>query len=481
MTSSSLVAQRVDTTSPLAGSGLISDGADLCAAVEQGSWLQGGMAGVAFAVDTAAMVSDPLGSLIAAGLGWLMDHLSPLNDWLEDLTGDADEVRAFSQTWANVATRLDECGRALSSKVQSDLAELAGAAADAYRALTGDTIDHLGAATGWAGAISTGLQVAATIVQVVHDLVRDTLAQLVGSIISWVAELALTVGLATPVVVEQVATRVASLARRLASSITDLVGSLRSLGHLLESLRALFRRGSGLFDEVLTGVRRTDGAAAGATRAADDGARGADDAAGAATTAAHAAGGGRPLPDISDIPHPRDGGDLATWATEVARRHGDLTADEVTAIYRYTTNPGYKEMNAYLRGTQAFGPEDAARIQRDVDDATSGLSKLPTVPGKTFRGTDLPEAVVSQLKVGERFPEEAFLSTSTKESIAQEFRGPTGNAMLVIEGRSGVDVQALSHYGREREVLLPPHSDLVVTEMVPSPDGTYMMIYLEER
>lgn len=53
------------------------------------------------------------------------------------------------------------------------------------------------------------------VVQAVHDLVRDTLAQLVGSIISWAAEAVFTLGLATPpVIVGQVSTRVSSLATR---------------------------------------------------------------------------------------------------------------------------------------------------------------------------------------------------------------------------------------------------------------------------
>jgi hypothetical protein len=261
MSANPLVVGRVDTTSPLAGSGLLEDGYDLVQAVQSGSWIDGGLATFSLAIDTVATVSDPLGSLIAAGLGWLMDHLSPLNEWLEDLTGDADQVRAFAATWSNVATQLTTAATELTRKVGTDLDQIRGAAADAYRALTGDLVEHLGGAAGWAGAISTGLQLAATIVQVVHDLVRDTLAQLVGSIISWAAELACTVGLATPLVVEQVSTRVASLATRLGTKITKLVAACKNLGGLLDSLKALFRRSQDLFDRIL---HANPGAGAGA-------------------------------------------------------------------------------------------------------------------------------------------------------------------------------------------------------------------------
>lgn len=94
------------------------------------------------------------------------------------------------------------------------------------------------------------------------------------------------------------------------------------------------------------------------------------------------------LPDISDIPHPKNGGDLDKWADEVAGRHPELTPDEVKAIYRYTTDPpGYKEMNAYLRNPSAYSPADAARIQREVDDAVSGgMDKLPDHSGTPTGG-----------------------------------------------------------------------------------------------
>jgi hypothetical protein len=248
-----LVADRVDTTSPFAGAGVLEDGYDLVTAIQDESWVDGALAGASLVMDTVAAVSDPLGTLIGAGLGWLIDHLSPLNEWLEDLTGDADQVRAFAQTWANVAGQLDESGGELSRKVAADLEELSGAAAQAYRAYAGDMAAHLHGAGQWAQGVSTGLSIAAEIVQVVHDLVRDTLADLVGSIISWMAEAALSFGLATPWVIEQVATRVASLTTRLGTSITGLLRSLKNLGGLLDSLKTLLRRAKKIFDDLLHG------------------------------------------------------------------------------------------------------------------------------------------------------------------------------------------------------------------------------------
>lgn len=63
-------------------------GAQLADAISSGNWIEGGIGAVSVAVDTAATVVDPLGSLIGAGLGWLMDHFDPLKTFrsVEDVT-----------------------------------------------------------------------------------------------------------------------------------------------------------------------------------------------------------------------------------------------------------------------------------------------------------------------------------------------------------------------------------------------------------
>lgn len=186
------------------------------------------------------------------------------------------------------------------------------------------------------------------------------------------------------------------------------------------------------------------------------------------------------LPDVSDVPHPRDGGDLSTWAQAVSERHGSLTPDEVTAIYHYTTDEGYREMNGLLRGTVDYSPADTARIKTDIDNSISGLKKLPTVTGRTFRGTTLPPDALDKVRVGERYPDRSFQSSSTELPVAEGFRAD-GNAIVHIDGWSGVDVSGLSEYGHEAEVLFSPEADLVVTDLEPSEDGTYWNIYLKER
>jgi hypothetical protein len=247
-----LVAGAVDMSTPFTGAFLLEDGEALCAAIESGDWVAGGMAAFSTAADTIAMVSDPLGSLIATGLGWVMEHIEPLKGWMNDLTGDAGEVAGFAQTWTNVSGQMTASADEL-ARVLGDLDGMEGDAIEAYRAFQADAEKHLRAAGSWADAMAVGLQIASTIVKIVHDLVRDAIAQVVGSVISYASTLVLTAGLATPLVIEQVATRVASLVGRVGKTITQLLSSGKQLSKLLDDLQALFKKAQDVFQRALSG------------------------------------------------------------------------------------------------------------------------------------------------------------------------------------------------------------------------------------
>lgn len=260
MTGNPLVATAVDTASPLSGTGLLDDGSQLVHAIESGDWLAGGLSAFAVGVDTVAAVSDPLGSLIASGLGWLIDHLEPLKGWFDDLSGDAGQVEAFAGTWSNIQSQLTASSAELTRRV-ADLDSLAGEAIDAYRRFQADAAAHLSGAASWAGAMASGLRVASQVVQVVHDLVRDVLSQLVGSAISWAAEAVFSLGLATPWIIEQVSTRVASWVAKIGGKLTELLTACKKLAGLLGELHGLISKAGALFESALRkaapAVRRT--------------------------------------------------------------------------------------------------------------------------------------------------------------------------------------------------------------------------------
>ena len=238
-----LVAQRQDTTSTLSGAGVFDDIEQLSTAIENKSWVSGVLAGVALGVDTIAYVSDPLGTLMAWGIGWVFDHIQPFKDWLLQLAGDADQLRANGQTWKNVSATLKAAADNIEKDVRSSFPEgsFTGSTATAYFAASGATTKGIAMTGALSGAVGTAYDVCAVIIQFVHDFVRDAISQVVASILSYAVELVASFGTAFPLVMEQISTKVASLMSGVSKRISALKESLSNLGAKLTNADQLLK------------------------------------------------------------------------------------------------------------------------------------------------------------------------------------------------------------------------------------------------
>lgn len=238
-----LVAQRQDTTSTLSGAGVFDDIQQLSEAIDNKSWVSGALAGVALGVDTVAYVSDPLATLMAWGIGWVFDHIQPFKDWLLQLAGDADQLRANGQTWKNVAATLKAAADNIERDVRSSFPDgsFTGSTATAYFAASGATTKGIAMTGALSGAVGTAYDVCAVIIQFVHDFVRDAISQVVASILSYAVELVASFGTAFPLVMEQISTKVASLMSGVSKRISALKESLSNLGTKLTNADQLLK------------------------------------------------------------------------------------------------------------------------------------------------------------------------------------------------------------------------------------------------
>ena len=237
-------------TTPLSGTFLLEDCESIASGIRNGDWVEGGMGAFAAVADGVAMAVDPLGSVLAMGFGWLIDHMWPIKDWFNDLTGDAGEVAAFAATWENIAMQMqgvsDELLRTL-----ADLDDQHGQFFDTYRRFQGESAAHAAAAGRLASAMGVGMHIASTIVKIVHDLTRDALTQLAGTAISAATTAAATLGFGTPWAVAQVSTRVAALSARVGKYITKLVKAISELLPRLDDAARLFRSLRKALDDAL--------------------------------------------------------------------------------------------------------------------------------------------------------------------------------------------------------------------------------------
>ena len=305
-----LVAEVKESETVWSGSRLLEDGVDLKEAFESNSWVAGGLATAATAADTAAAVMDPLGEALSAGIGWIIEHLSPLKDWLNELAGDSDAVAAAASTWTNIGTKLSSCAGDLEAVCSSRLAGQESLAVATFKTLQAGSASHLRMTGQLAGAISGGLTLASVIVRMVHDMVRDAIADIIGKLTSKAIITAVSLGTASGWAITSLSADVTAWATRLSKEVADVVTSAKNLKKLLDKAETLFRR-VGKKWESLKASRAEKKAA---ENPADD-AKNADDAADAAKGAAAASavppgkgGGGTPPSDKGKTPHSPDKG-----------------------------------------------------------------------------------------------------------------------------------------------------------------------------
>jgi hypothetical protein len=191
--------------------------------------------------DGLALVSDPVGALVQYGVSWLIEHVRPLSRALDWLAGDRAAIVAQAQTWRNVAASVRAESAAVRRAVRADLPDWSGAAAEAYRrwvAARGGSLAALGSAADVMAAVVQG---AGALIGTVRVMVRDAVATVVSRLVVYAAEVVGSLGLATPVVVEQVSALCAAWAARIAGWLRALIASLRKLMSLCARLAELIK------------------------------------------------------------------------------------------------------------------------------------------------------------------------------------------------------------------------------------------------
>ncbi|WP_051165867.1 WXG100 family type VII secretion target [Amycolatopsis orientalis] len=198
-------------------------GADAAAVgVELGVSIVGAIA------DTAAFVLDPFGKLIAAGLGWLIEHISFLKEGLDKLAGDPAAIKKMAEELHKTAQNLRNAAKDLDTTLQKTVTDWQGDGAEAFKKNISDRrgqIDSAGQAVDVAGYV---VETTMALVTVVRSLIRDLITTFLGDVIATMlialAMAAFTFGASIVVGVGNVIRSGISLALTIASKIARIVG-----------------------------------------------------------------------------------------------------------------------------------------------------------------------------------------------------------------------------------------------------------------
>jgi contact-dependent growth inhibition (CDI) system CdiA-like toxin len=244
--SNPLIADRQDTTRGWTGIWIAEDIQQIVEGYRSGNWIDESIGGFAASMDALAFVTDPLGTLVSWGVSWLMEQVQPLREALDWLAGDPAQITAYAQTWRNVARATAGAADDVTRAVARDVAQWTGAAADAYRDHAAERCGVLAAAAQAAEAVGEIVEGTGLLVALVRQLVRDLIAEFVSVLAvrlwEWLAEEALTLGIATPWVVAQVGALVGKWVAKIGRLLHGLVASLRWLDPVIRRLRELLRR-----------------------------------------------------------------------------------------------------------------------------------------------------------------------------------------------------------------------------------------------
>ena len=232
-----LVAATADNQpSPWAGIWIAEDIEQIATGVHNGSWIDGTLGAVSAGLDALAFVSDPVGGLLQYGIAWLIEHVKPLAEALDWLAGDPAQIAAHAQTWRNVAESLRVDSDDLVRAARWEVSDWTGAAAQAYSNHAQRREQSLRALARASDVMALITEGAGLLIGTVRVMVRDAIATVVSRLIVYAGELVATVGLATPLVAEQVTTLCAAWAAKISHWLKALLTSLRRLGEAAQRL-----------------------------------------------------------------------------------------------------------------------------------------------------------------------------------------------------------------------------------------------------
>lgn len=137
------------------------------------------------ALDPVRLAAGP--SLIApvtvravARIGWTIEHVEPLRDVLDQLTGKPNVIASHAATWHNMAVELRSMAEELEDFVEYDIPGWHGDEADEHRRLVANNVEAIKGLSSVSAALaevteSVGVLVAQTR-RIVRDLVIDLMA-----------------------------------------------------------------------------------------------------------------------------------------------------------------------------------------------------------------------------------------------------------------------------------------------------------------
>jgi hypothetical protein len=236
----SLIAAEGETKA-YEGAGIFESAFGLVEGVRGGDWLGAGGNAVATGLSAIGAIMDPLQAVFAAGVGWLMEHVSFLREPLDKLAGDPKAIEGHAATWSNIEQRIYDATDYFVDEVNRGTADWASQAREAYRRRARSHAESIQAMGAIADFMSKASTIVGAMVGIVRNTIRDIVAEVVGACISKAIQAA------TVVLIPKVAAEVAILVSKTSSKI---LGLLNKLFASIKQVSMLTKRADGVLAQI---------------------------------------------------------------------------------------------------------------------------------------------------------------------------------------------------------------------------------------
>lgn len=195
--------------------------------------------GAGLVVETVGFAANPLAGVAAAGVGWLLEHVSFLREPLDALLGNPDEINANVDQLKSAALEMKMIAREHREDMGS-VDDWSGEASDAFRAnmdqmaaeyeALGSTMDGTAAIYALSGALVCELRA------MVFDLISELLGELIAGAIMAAATAVVSLGSSIAAYAGYAGTRAAMLATKIAGKLSKLSAAMTRMGGRLAKL-----------------------------------------------------------------------------------------------------------------------------------------------------------------------------------------------------------------------------------------------------
>ena len=391
-------------TDPLKDAGIVSDIWDLS---QSKSALDATLNTIAVAADLVDMAVNPIKTLVSWPVNWIISHIAPLPDMLQQFTGDPEKVEAAALTWERIGDQWTQAAAELEAAVTAGLSAQVCRTLSAYKVQIGSVIETFRSLGDACRVVATCLNILSAMVKIVYDLTREAIGDLIGTFVQSVVEAVATVGLATPAIIAQISatvskwvTRITAKGKQVLNGFQEALKSFTKLDGVLEklggALKKLFSHVGDLPDKVhdawKAGKGKADDLADGVEKAWKAGKDKADDLADGVEKAWKAGKGkaGDVLDDVHDA------------FKSGARKVGDFVDDPKAALKAGADKIGDLAEDAWKAG------------KHKVDDFTDGV-KDAWATGKRGVGEFIDDPRAAMKAGGEKAHE--FYSSTVRKPI----------------------------------------------------------------